>query len=140
MILARIPVVNWVYHLIKQMSFAFFGQGRNVFQRPVLIEYPRKGMYALAFEVCEERGVASEAVGRNLKCVFLAKSPNPTSGFFLLVPEEDLIPIQLTVEQSLKMVISSGMINPAAELDSSVIESTQDNQRASRKLSQHVAL
>lgn len=140
LILSRVPGVSWIYNLIKQISYAFFGQRRNIFERPVLIEYPRKGMYSLAFAVCPEAGVASRAVGQNLTCVFLATTPNPTSGVFLLVPDEDLVPIDLSVEQAIKLVISSGMVHPALPSDLSEIESAEDEQRAAEELSQRAAL
>jgi len=109
-ILSRIPVVNWVYNLIKQVSYAFFGKDRRVFQQAVLVEYPRKGIYAIAFLVAPEDGPISRSVGQDLSYVFLATTPNPTSGFLLLVPNDQIIPMNITVEQAVKIVISSGMV------------------------------
>lgn len=140
LILSRIPVVSWIYNLIKQISYAFLGRRRNIFQRPVLIEYPRKGMYSLAFAVCPEKGAASREVGQNLTCVFLATTPNPTSGIFLLVPDQDLIPIDLTVEEAIKMVISSGMVNPAIQPGSSPGEEDSTHRRVEPEVSNHIVI
>ena len=140
MILSRVPGVSWIYNLIKQISYAFFGRERNIFERPVLIEYPRKGIYSLAFAVCSEKSVASRAVGRNLTCVFLATTPNPTSGVFLLVPEEEVIPIDLTVEEAVKMVISSGMVSPGAQAELPEVAGAKDDRRAVEALSDSAVL
>ncbi len=128
MILSRIPVVSWIYNLVKQVSHAFLGRRKSIFERPVLIEYPRKGIYSLAFAVCDENGGMSRAVGKNLVCVFLATTPNPTSGFFLLVPDDEVIPITLTVEEAVRMVISSGMVNPSMPIDYSASEDEDEGQ------------
>ncbi|HPO07529.1 MAG TPA: DUF502 domain-containing protein [bacterium] len=109
-LLSHIPVVNWLYNLIKQISYAFFGKNRRVFQQAVLFQYPRKGIYAIAFLVAPEDGQIGRTVGQNLSYVFLATTPNPTSGFLLLVPNKEIIPLDISVEQAVKMVISSGMV------------------------------
>jgi uncharacterized membrane protein len=140
LILSRIPGVSWIYNLIKQISFAFFGQDRTVFDRPVLIEYPRKGIFSLAFAVCPDKGVASRTVGRKLTCVFLATTPNPTSGVFLLVPEEEVIPVDLTVEEAIKMVISSGMVTPGTEPAAQEKKDTIDKPHAAETISHRAAL
>ncbi|MFH1740510.1 MAG: DUF502 domain-containing protein [bacterium] len=127
-ILSRIPVVSWLYRLIKQISYAFLGRRRNMFERPVLIEYPRKGIYSLAFVVCRGSDAANRAVGRNLTCVFLATTPNPTSGFFLLVPNEELIPLDVSVEQAVKMVISSGLVTPDSNFELAEDEDREPDQ------------
>jgi len=129
-LLSRIPVVSWLYNLIKQISYAFLGRRKNMFERPVLIEYPRKGMYSLAFVVCPDTSPISHAVDRDVTCVFLATTPNPTSGYFLIVPNEDLIPVNMTVEQAVKMVISSGLINPASRYDLTETEEVVERERS----------
>ncbi len=140
MILSRIPVVSWIYNLIKQVSHAFLGRHKSIFERPVLIEYPRKGIYSLAFAVCDEKGGMSRAVGKELVCVFLATTPNPTSGYFLLVPETEVIPINLTVEEAVRMVMSSGMVNPSTPVDYSTSGDDEDNAGLKGLSSKRVAL
>lgn len=108
----RIPLVRRVYNAIKQMSEVFLREERTVFRRALIIEYPRRGIYSVAFETStwkREDGSGGEKVYLN---VFLPTTPNPTSGFFLIVPEEDTIPMRCGVEEALKMVISGGAVIP----------------------------
>lgn len=108
----RIPLVRRVYNAIKQMSEVFLKEERTVFRRAVIIEYPRRGIYSVAFETSTWKrggGSGEEKVFLN---VFLPTTPNPTSGFFLIVPEEDTIPMRCGVEEALKMVISGGAVIP----------------------------
>ncbi len=108
----RIPLVRRVYNAIKQMSEVFLREERTVFRRAVIIEYPRKGTFSVAFETSTWSRTEKSGEQRTFLNIFLPTTPNPTSGFFLIVPEEDTIPMRCGVEEALKMVISGGAVIP----------------------------
>lgn len=108
----RIPVVSSMYRGIKQVSEALVGRGNKIFTRVVMIEYPRRGLYSMAF-VTADAEYFSPLAGRKLLYLFIATTPNPTSGVFVMVPEEEAVETDLTVEDAMKLVISSGMVAPA---------------------------
>lgn len=108
----RIPLISRIYIAIKQMSEVFFKQERTVFKRAVLIEYPRAGVYAVAFVTSVWRQKDIEGKERTYVNVFLPTTPNPTSGFFLMVPEEETVPFDYTTEQAMKLIISGGAVLP----------------------------
>jgi uncharacterized membrane protein len=112
-LLLRVPFARSIYGAVKQLFEALFvspvGGG---FRRVVLVEYPRKGVWAIAFTT----GPASDAIQGftpdNLVNVFVPTTPNPTSGFYLLVPEQDIVALDITVEQAFKLVMSAGLVPP----------------------------
>ena len=108
-----IPVAGSIYGAVRQLFEAIFESGDGSrFNRVVLIEYPRKGLYGLAFTTGEARGIVQELTpGKMINC-FVPTTPNPTSGFYLLVPEPELIETDLTVEDAFKLVMSAGMVAP----------------------------
>ena len=100
-VLSRVPVARNIYGAVKQLFEAIFGAGtRSRFNRVVVIEYPRKGLYALAFTTGPARGVVQNITESHLINCFVPTTPNPTSGFYLLVPEEDVINVEMTVEDA----------------------------------------
>ena len=109
-VLFRIPMVSKIYLAIKQLSFAFLGQRKNIFQRVVLIEYPRKGVFSLGFVTSRSEGEVCEKTGQSSLNLFIPTTPNPTSGIYLIVPEKDTIPMKISVADGLKMVISGGAV------------------------------
>ncbi len=111
-ILYRLPMVNNIYRTIKEISFAFFVQKKSIFQRAVLVEYPRKGIYQLGFVTSETGGEAREKIGKPVLNVFVPTTPNPTSGVLVFVPSEEAISLRMTVAEAMKMVISGGAIIP----------------------------
>jgi uncharacterized membrane protein len=112
MLLGKIPLVRSIYSAVKQVTEAFVGSEQS-FQKAYLMEYPRIGVWTIAFQTSTKMGEAQCKTGvRSLVNVFVPTTPNPTSGFFLMVPEKDLIPLEMTVEQALKMVISGGVVVP----------------------------
>jgi uncharacterized membrane protein len=114
-ILKRVPVASNIYMAVKQLFEAIFSAGsRSQFRRVVLIEYPRKGLYALAFTTGTARGIVQQVTPQTMVNCFLPTTPNPTSGFYLLVPEDDVIDVDLTVEDAFKLVMSAGMVTPDA--------------------------
>ncbi len=108
----RIPLINRVYGAIKQISQAFFSAKREVFKKAVLFEYPRKGIYSIGFYTQDTRGPVQSSVPEDVVSIFLPTTPNPTSGFLLFVPKTDVIDLDLTIEEALKLVISGGAIVP----------------------------
>ncbi|MGE5577540.1 MAG: DUF502 domain-containing protein [Syntrophothermus sp.] len=112
-ILARIPVVRSIYSTVKQVIDAFAVQNRDAFKRVVMIEYPRRGLYSIGFVTGEGLGeILGSRVTEELLTVFIPTAPNPTTGFFVLLPRQEVIPLEMTVEEGLKLVISGGVIIP----------------------------
>lgn len=110
--LARIPLVRSIYYGVKQvMETMFSGTGKS-FRKVVLIEYPRKGVWTLAFLTGEGMHAVCEATGKKIINVFVPTTPNPTSGFFLMLPEEDVMDLNINVDDGLKMIISAGVVVP----------------------------
>jgi len=109
-IFLKLPMVGKIYSVTKEIGSAFLGQGRAFFKKVVLIEYPRKGIYSIGFLTGEGEGVVKDALGKELLSVFIATTPNPTSGIFLLVPREEATFLDMSVEEALKLVVSSGGI------------------------------
>mmetsp|Transcript_18491 Transcript_18491/g.30213 ORF Transcript_18491/g.30213 Transcript_18491/m.30213 type:complete len:237 (+) Transcript_18491:2347-3057(+) len=110
----RTPVVRSIYSGIKQISETIFAQSERSFEKACLIEYPRKGIWAIGFISTTAKGEVSERAGNTgaLLSIFVPTTPNPTSGFLLFFPEEDVIPLDMTVEDAAKLVISAGLVYP----------------------------
>jgi uncharacterized membrane protein len=108
----RIPMAGKIYSTIKEISSAFIGQGKTIFKAVVVIEYPRKGLYSMGFSTMHGEIDAGPDIRRNLLTVFIPTTPNPTSGIFLLVPKEDVTFLDMSVEDGLKTIVSSGAVIP----------------------------
>ena len=123
-LLARVPLAGNIYAGIKQLFEAVFnGTDTSRFNRVVLIEYPRKGLYAVAFTTGAPRGTVAAAIDRRLLNCFVPTTPNPTSGVFVIVPEEDVTSLDLTIEEGFKLVMSAGLVNPTdLDVDRSTAE------------------
>jgi uncharacterized membrane protein len=115
-ILNRLPVVKSIYSLMKSVVDTFSGKGSDKFNRVVLVEF-KKGGYTLGFVTGEAREEARRAEGERMVNVFVPTTPNPTAGFILVVPEEDVVPLDVSVEEGMKMILSLGMYQPAQEID-----------------------
>ncbi len=112
---ARMPVVRSVYRGLKQIAEAVVNQSDRTFDKVCIVEYPRKGLWAVAFYSNEARGEIRSNLGAQrdgIISVFLPTTPNPTSGFLLFVPSEDVIYLDMTVEDAAKLVISAGLVYP----------------------------
>ena len=111
--LDRLPIVRSLYNGIKQIAETLLVQSDRSFERACLVEYPRKGIWAIAFISTETLGeVRRRATGEDMMSVFLPTTPNPTSGFLLFVPKEDVIELEMSVEEAAKVVISAGLVSP----------------------------
>ncbi len=111
-LLARIPLVRSIYMAVKQLAETMFSGGGQSFRKVLLIEYPRKGLWTLAFQTGTGVGEAQRKTGRDVVNVYVPTTPNPTSGFFLMVPREDVVELDMSVDDGLKMIISMGVVVP----------------------------
>ncbi len=112
-IFLRIPVFSNIYQGVRQAVSALSqSSDKHKFQRVVLVEYPRRGIYSMGFVTSEGIPEINESIQQDSITVFMPTTPNPTSGFFLIVPAEDCIPLQIRVEDAFKTVISGGIIGP----------------------------
>ncbi len=112
----KVPVANYIYSSVEQMIHAFT-QERSSFEKVVMVEYPRKGVYTLGFLTGVSKGEVQRRTNKNCINVFLPTTPNPTSGWLVLVPEEDVTFLDMTVEQGLKFIISGGVVVPPDKAD-----------------------
>ena len=111
-LLDRIPVVKGVYKMFKQIADTVLNRERGAFRKVVLIEYPRKGIWAVAFVTGISQGEVQLVTDKSLVNIFVPTTPNPTSGFYILVPEDEIIELSMTVEEAFKLIISGGMVTP----------------------------
>jgi uncharacterized membrane protein len=111
-IVLRIPFARTIYSATKQLSDSILQQNRGAFKRAVLVEWPRQGLYTVGFVTGETRGEAQEKTEERVINVFVVTTPNPTTGFLALVPESQIIPLEMSVEDALKLVVSAGIIVP----------------------------
>ena len=111
-ILNRMPVVRSVYSAIKQILETVMATQSDAFRQAVLVQYPRKDIWAIGFVTGSTKGEVGKRVDKKMVNVFMPTTPNPTSGFLLFFPEEDLIFLNMTVEDALKLVVSGGMVVP----------------------------
>lgn len=111
-IVSRMPVVRSVYHAVKQIVETVLSQSKSSFRQACLVEYPRRGVWAIAFIATDTKGEIADRSETDMVSVFLPTTPNPTSGFLLFVPKEDVIPLDMTLEEAAKLVISAGLVVP----------------------------
>ncbi len=111
-LLARMPVVRGIYATLKQMIHTAMAGGSRAFREVVLLEFPRPGVWAMGFVAGSPQGEVRTRLPGETVCVFVPTTPNPTSGFFLFVPRRELVVLEMTVEEAIKMVVSGGMIAP----------------------------
>lgn len=119
--LAQLPIVRTVYNGIKQIAETMLADSKTSFKQACLVEYPRRGIWAVAFISTKARGEVGERLQDDeLMSVFLPTTPNPTSGFLLFVPRADIIVLDMSVEEAAKLVISAGLVSPS--FDASKLE------------------
>jgi len=111
-LLNRIPLVRTVYSAAKQFAEIVFTDNAQSFNKVMLIEYPRKGLYSLCFQTSSNLGEVQARTGEDVVCVFVPTTPNPTSGLILMVPVADVIELDMEIEQALQMVVSLGVVVP----------------------------
>lgn len=111
-LLVRIPIVRTVYSGVKKFSEVVFSDSGQSFKKVLLIEYPRKGLYSLAFQTASQLQEVQAKTAEDVICVFLPTTPNPTSGFIFLVPRSDVIELDMSVDDAVKMIMSLGVVVP----------------------------
>jgi uncharacterized membrane protein len=114
-ILARIPLVRWIYSSVKQITETLFSAKGKSFRKVVLVEYPRRDLWTLAFVTGDTAPMLEDITGEDLVNIYVPTTPNPTSGFFLMVPKKDVIELEMSVEAGLKMILSTGVVIPEAD-------------------------
>ena len=109
----RIPLVRSVYGGMKKLAETLFSGKGNSFRKVVMVEYPRKGMWSIGFQTSDPVGELEEKIGGvDLVAVFVPTTPNPTSGFLLLVPKDEVIELSMSVQQGMQFIISLGVVAP----------------------------
>ena len=109
-ILKKIPILRTIYSAIGQMTESFT-KSNNSQKSVVLLEYPRTGIWAVGFATRENKGIIEKKIGKELVNIFVPTTPNPTSGFLLMVPKKDLIYLDISFEQASKFIVSAGTTN-----------------------------
>jgi uncharacterized membrane protein len=107
-----IPGVSGVYNTVKQIVATFSTQNRNLFNKVVLVEFPRRGAYTIGFLTSKTQSEAQARVGQELWTVFVPTTPNPTGGYLLLIPKDEIVELEMSVGDGMKLVISGGAVVP----------------------------
>lgn len=111
-LMERIPFVRSIYSAAKNFAEIIFSDSSDAFKNVLLIEYPRKGIYSLAFQTANELGEVQERTGSDVIGCFVPTTPNPTSGFIVMLPRQDVRVLDMEVDEALKMIISLGVVVP----------------------------
>ena len=111
-LLSKIPIVKSIYSSVKQVSDTLFSSSGNAFREAVLVQYPRQGSWTIAFVTGKPGGEVATKLAGDYVSVYVPTTPNPTSGFFLMMPRADLIELDMSVDAALKYVISMGVAGP----------------------------
>jgi len=111
-VLGRIPVVKSIYSGVKQVSDTLFAPGGKAFRKALLVQYPRQGSWTIAFLTGQPGGDVANYLRGDFVSVYVPTTPNPTSGFFLMMPKGDVIELEMSVDEALKYVISMGVVYP----------------------------
>jgi uncharacterized membrane protein len=112
LVLLRVPLLNKIYGTIKQVNEAFTSGKKSSFKTVVLVEFPHPGHYAMGFVTSEQHEEVQAKTQQNLVCVFVPTTPNPTSGFLILVPETKVTRLEMSVADGIKYIVSLGSIAP----------------------------
>ncbi|MDE2399150.1 MAG: DUF502 domain-containing protein, partial [Burkholderiales bacterium] len=111
-VLRQIPIVKSIYNSVKQVSDTLFSSNGNAFREAVLVQYPRQGSWTIAFVTGKPGGEVAGKLPGEYVSVYVPTTPNPTSGFFLMMPRADVHPLRMSVDEALKYVISMGVVAP----------------------------
>jgi uncharacterized membrane protein len=118
--LAKIPLVRSIYTAVKQVLNTLFAPGGESFRKVLMVEYPRKGIWTIAFQTGSGFVIPGGKVSEELLTVFVPTTPNPTAGFLLMVSKHDVIEIKMSIEQALKYIISLGVVLPPSMAEQSL--------------------
>jgi len=115
--LDKIPLVRSIYTPLKKFAELVLSDQTQSFSKVLLIQYPRKGLYSLCFQTSKDVGEIQEKSGEDVVCVFIPTTPNPTSGYIIMIPKDEVIELDMSVEDALKMIISLGVVVPSSDID-----------------------
>ncbi|CAG0982268.1 hypothetical protein MTYP_01827 [Methylophilaceae bacterium] len=118
-LLARVPVVKSIYYSVKQVSDTLFSDTGTAFRKALLVQYPRQGSWTIAFMTGTPGGDVANHLKGDYVSVYVPTTPNPTSGFFLMMPRADIVELDMSVDDALKYIISMGVVSPAEKNNSS---------------------
>jgi len=124
-ILHRIPVFNTIYSSVKQVSDTLFSSSGNAFRKALLIEYPRKGAWTIAFLTGAPGGDVRNHLVGDYVSVYVPTTPNPTSGFFLMIPRADTVELDMSVDEALKYIVSMGVVTPEHQEKKLIVDPNQ---------------
>lgn len=125
-VLWRIPVVKSIYWSIKQVSDTIFSDKGEAFRKALLVQYPRKGAWTIAFMTGQPDGDVANHLKGDYISVYVPTTPNPTSGFFLMMPKDDVIELDMSVDEALKYIISMGVVSPNGNSETLINEIDSD--------------
>ena len=125
MLLNRIPVVNSIYSSVKQVSDTLFSSSGNAFRKAQLVQYPRQGCWTIAFQTGVPGGDVKNHLQGDYVSVYVPTTPNPTSGFFLMLPRAETIELTMSVDEALKYIVSMGVVAPPAPGQKAVLPELQ---------------
>ncbi|MBC8493462.1 MAG: DUF502 domain-containing protein [Candidatus Thioglobus sp.] len=111
-LLDKIPGFRGIYKALKQLSDTVLSPSGNSFKKALLVEYPRKGMWTIAFQTGNYHGEVEEKIGQEIINIYVPTTPNPTSGFFIMLPKSDVIELDMSVDEAFKLIISTGVVEP----------------------------
>ncbi len=126
-LLARIPVVSSIYNSVKQVSDTLFSSSGNAFRKALLIQYPRKGSWTIALLTGTPGGDVSNHLVGDYVSVYVPTTPNPTSGFFLMMPRSEVVELDMAVDEALKYIISMGVVAPPLRINNRTIVHDKPN-------------
>jgi len=113
-VLNKIPGFRNIYNVLKKVSDTVFNTSTESFRKAFLIQYPSKGIWVIAFQSGDYKGEAQSIIGEEIINLFVPTTPNPTSGFFVMMPKKDVFELNMTVEEAFKIVISAGVVIPSS--------------------------
>ncbi|MCK5725715.1 MAG: DUF502 domain-containing protein [Thiotrichaceae bacterium] len=114
-ILTRLPIIRSIYTAVKQLTQTVLTSDENAFKQVLLVEYPRRGIWTLAFQTGEPIAEFNDLTGSALLTAFVPTTPNPTSGFILMLPKDEVIRVSINVEDALKFIMSLGVVTPGSQ-------------------------
>lgn len=113
----RIPIARSIYSAAKNFAEIVFSDSGNAFKKVLLVEYPRKGIYTLSFQTATDVGEIQGRTGQDVVCCFVPTTPNPTSGFIIVIPKKDTIELDMEVDEAAKLIMSLGVVIPTWSKD-----------------------
>jgi uncharacterized membrane protein len=111
-LLNKIPGFRSIYNALKQLSDTVLSPSGESFKKAILVEYPRRGMWTIAFQTGNYRGEVEKKIGEEIINIYVPTTPNPTSGFFIMLPKDDVIELDMSVDEAFKLIISTGVVTP----------------------------